>query len=124
MSKVDHIKEFNTIMETFLNQLSPLVGTSYYFYYKKLIKVNAVLPIQQFAQNVLPYKQRIMNKDETYFADTDNHQEKIKDDEATLNEILRLKDIYFKLDKDSQKEVWSYFKALTLLSEDYIKLSH
>lgn len=119
MSKVDHIKEFNTIMETFLNQLSPLVGTSYYFYYKKLIKVNAVLPIQQFAQNVLPYKQRIMNKDETYFADTDNHQEKIKDDEATLNEILRLKDIYFKLDKDSQKEVWSYFQALTVLSEQY-----
>ena len=65
------------------------------------------------------YKQRIMNKDETYFADTDNHQEKIKDDEATLNEILRLKDIYFKLDKDSQKEVWSYFQALTVLSEQY-----
>ena len=119
MSKVTNIKEFNTIMETFLNQLSPLVGTTYYFYYKKLIKVNAVLPIQQFANNVLPYKQKIMNKDESYFADTKNHEEKIQGDEATLNEILRLKDIYFKLDQDSQKEVWSYFQALTLLSEQY-----
>jgi hypothetical protein len=120
MSKANNIKEFNTIMETFLNQLSPLVGTTYHFYYKKLIKVNAVLPIQQFAQNVLPYKQRIMDKDESYFADTENHQEKIQGDEATLNEILRLKDIYFKLDKDSQKEVWSYFQALTVLSEQYL----
>ena len=106
-------------METFLNQLSPLVGTTYYFYYKKLIKVNAGLPIQQFAQNVLPYKSQIMSKDETYFTNTSNHQDKIQGDEATLNEILRLQDIYFKLDTDSRKEVWSYFQALTLLSEQY-----
>jgi len=119
MSKVTNIKEFNTIMETFLNQLSPLVGTTYYLYYKKLIKVNAGLPIQQFAQNVLPYKSQIMNKDETYFTNTSNHQDKIQGDEATLNEILRLQDIYFKLDTDSRKEVWSYFQALTLLSEQY-----
>ena len=43
--------------------------------------------------------------------------------ENTLNEILRLKDIYYKLDKSSQKEVWSYFKALIILSEDYLKLN-
>ena len=120
MSKVNNIKEFNIIMESFLNQLSPLVGTTYFFYYKKLIKVNSILPIQEFSKNVLPYKKQIMNKDESYFADTDNHSDKIQGDQATLNEIMRLQDIYFKLDSESKKEVWNIFQALTLLSEQYI----
>ncbi len=119
MSKVNNIKEFNMIMESFLNQLSPLVGTTYFFYYKKLTKVNSVFPIQEFSKNVLPYKTQIMNKDEKYFSDTSNHKDKIQDDKTTLNEIMRLQDIYFKLDSDSKKEVWNIFQALTLLSEQY-----
>ena len=39
MSKIEKIKEFNMILETFLSQLSPLVGTSYHHYFKKLIKL-------------------------------------------------------------------------------------
>ena len=119
MSKVNQIKQFNTILETFLNQLSPLVGTTYHHYFKKLVKVNAVLPIQQYASSVLQYKEKIMNKDESYFTDTNNHKDKINDDQ-TLGEILRLTDIYYKLDEDSKKEVWSILQALTILAEEYI----
>ena len=126
------IKEFNLILETFLSQLSPLIGTTYHHYFKQLTKVNAILPIQQFSNNVYPHKMKIIEEDESYFTDTssrkndiDDMQEYFKtDEETTLNEILRLKDIYYKLDENSRKEVWSYFKALTILSEDYIKLSH
>ena len=126
------IKEFNLILETFLSQLSPLIGTTYHHYFKQLTKVNAILPIQQFSNNVYPYKKKIIEEDESYFTDTssrkndiDDMQEYFKtDEETTLSEILRLKDIYYKLNEDSRKEVWSYFKALTILSEDYIKLSH
>lgn len=130
-SKPTIIREFNQILETFLSQLSPLIGTTYHHYFKQLIKVNAILPIQQFSNNAYPHKKKIFEEDETYFADTDTHKSDINnmqeyfktDEETTLNEILRLKDIYYQLDQDSKKEVWSYFKALTLLSEDYIKLS-
>lgn len=126
------IKEFNIILETFLNQLSPLIGTTYHHYYKQLTKVNAILPIQQFSNNVYPHKKKIIEEDETYFTDTNTHYEGIgnmqeyfkTDEETTLNEILRLKDIYYQLNENSRKEVWSYFKALIILSEDYIKLSH
>ena len=126
------IKEFNLILETFLSQLSPLIGTTYHHYFKQLTKVNAILPIQQFSNNVYPHKTKIIEEDESYFTDTtsrrgdiDDMQEYFKtDEETTLNEILRLKDIYYQLDQNSRKEVWSYFKALTVLSEDYIKLSH
>jgi uncharacterized protein (UPF0305 family) len=122
MSKVNKIKDFNNIMEVFLNQLSPYVGTSYYHYYIKLIKVNAILPIQQFIKHVLPYKTKIFEKDESYFNENDNYKEKINGNEDTLTEILRLQTIYYKLDKDSQNEVWNYMQALIILSEEYLKL--
>ena len=125
------IKEFNLILDTFLSQLSPLIGTTYSFYFKKLTKVNAILPIQQFCNNVYPYKKKILEEDESYFSDSNNYSNDVENmksyfnttQENTLNEILRLKDIYYKLDKSSQKEVWSYFKALIILSEDYLKLN-
>ena len=122
MSKIEKIKEFNMILETFLSQLSPLVGTSYHHYFKKLIKVNALLPIQEFSNNIIPYKKKIIDEDESYFSNTDNHEDKIQGDQQTLNEILRLQDIYYKLDKGSRKEVWSYLKAMLVLSEEYLKL--
>tara|TARA_Y100000991_G_C21975361_1_gene351879 strand:- start:13049 stop:13411 length:363 start_codon:yes stop_codon:yes gene_type:complete len=120
MSKVNKIKDFNNIMEVFLNQLSPYVGTSYYHYYIKLIKVNAILPIQKFIKHVLPYKIKIFEKDESYFNENNNY--KINGNEDTLTEILRLQTIYYKLDKDSQNEVWNYMQALSILSEEYLKL--
>ena len=47
MPNIEKVKEFNQIIESFLIQVSPIVGTSYHFYYKKLIKVNAIEPIKQ-----------------------------------------------------------------------------
>ena len=132
MSKPNIIKEFNSILESFLSQLSGIMGTSYHKYFKNLVKINAILPIQQFCNNVYIHKEKIMKEDESYFFNNiDNQKNEINsfntyfniDQEVTLSEILRLTDIYYKLDTDSKKEVWSYFKAMTILSEDYIKLS-
>ena len=120
MSKVEKIKSFNEILETFLQQLSPIIGTTYHFYFQKLVKANAVMPIQQFLVEVIPFKDKIMNKDESYFLDIEtNAEDKIQGDEQVLTEILRLKDIYSGLDNQSRQEVWNYFQALIVLSEEY-----
>lgn len=120
MSKVEKIKNFNDILETFLQQLSPIIGTSYHYYFKKLVKVNSLMPIQQFLSEVLPFKEKIMNKDESYFLKIEeNAEDKIQGDQKVLNEILRLKDIYSELDENSRVEVWNYFQALIVLSEEY-----
>ena len=120
MSKVEKIKSFNEILETFLQQLSPIIGTTYHFYFKKLVKANAIMPIQQFIGEVLPYKQQIMNKDESYFLKIEDEiGDKIQGNKKILSEILRLKDIFSGLDEQSREEVWNYFQALVILSEEY-----
>lgn len=120
MSKVNKIKDFNSIVETFLNQLTPYIGTSYHHYYTKLIKVNSILPIQQFVKHVIPYRNKIFEKDETYFNESKNYN--LNGFEDKLVEILRFQSIYYKLDKESQDEVWNYMQALTILSEEYLEL--
>ena len=122
MSKVEKIKTFNTLMETFLGQISPLVGTSYKHYYSKVVKANAIMPIQQFYQYVSPYRNKIINKDESYFRQTDNFKQQITGDDM-FKEIIRLTNIYDKLDDDNKTQMWAYFQALLVLSEEYTQLS-
>ena len=120
MSKVEKVKQFNVLMETFLGQISPLVGTSYRHYFEKLVKENSIMPIKQFYINVNPFKNKIKNKDESYFRDTSNFQEQITGD-TMFQEIMRLTNIYAKLDDDSENQMWMYFQALLLLTEEYHK---
>tara|TARA_B110000908_G_C10263041_1_gene460834 strand:+ start:1338 stop:1709 length:372 start_codon:yes stop_codon:yes gene_type:complete len=122
MSKVEKIKTFNILMETFLGQISPMVGTSYKHYYSKIVKANAIMPIQQFYLYVSPYRTKIINKDESYFRETTNFKEKIVGDDM-FQEIIRLTNIYDKLDENNKVQMWAYFQALLVLSEEYTKLS-
>lgn len=121
MSKKDKIIQFNSIVESFLSQLSPIIGSTYFSYFKKLIKVNSVLPINYFVKYGLPYREQIINKNESYFMDED-HSEKVNNDEFKLGEILRLKGIYTKLDKKSIDNIWQIFQALVVLTEEYNEL--
>ncbi len=119
-SLAETIKKFNSILESFLQQLSPMVGTSYHYYYVKLIKVNALLPIQYFIYYALPMQDKIMSRDESYFVNTENHKELIQENQ--LAEILRLQGIWSKLNDESKENVWEYFQLLVITSQDYINL--
>jgi len=126
MSKIEKIKQFNILMETFLTQISPLVGTSYKHYFSKLIKANALLPIKQFYVYVEPHKKQIINRDESYFKNTDNYHDYVHNDrkDKVFEEIIRLNTIYDKLDKKNREEMWLYFQALLVLSEEYNNSYH
>ena len=61
-----------------------------------------------------------MNKDESYFLKIEDEiGDKIQGDKKILSEILRLKEIFSGLDEQSREEVWNYFQALVILSEEY-----
>ena len=130
-TRTDKIKNFNLILESFLAQTSPIVGTTYHYYLKKIIKVNAPLPIKCATEHMLMFQDQIMNKNEKYFHNGDDelHNKfnevtelsKIPTDQV-LNEIMRLKDIYYKLDVDSRENVWAILQALLQLTIEYNNL--
>ena len=132
-SRTDKIKKFNSILESFLSQTSPIVGSSYHFYFTKLILVNAPLPIKYSTRHMLDFKTQIMNKDENYFNNEQDDELNNKFNEVSklsvystdkiLGELLRLKDIYYKLDEESRENVWSILQALLQLTIEYKELS-
>lgn len=122
MSK-EKIMQFNEILDSFLIQISPLVGTSYHYHFQQIIKVNSLLPVEQFLVYALPMRDKILNRDESYFTNNDNHKESIGDSEATLNEIIRLQGIYSQLDTTSKSNVWDIFQALLILGEEYLVIN-
>ena len=114
------VKNFNEILSGFLIQLSPTIGSTYASKFNNIIKYNGILPIEQFCCHALPLRDKILNKDESYFIHIENHNNEIKNDSDTLSEILKLKDIYSTLDDESKSNIWDIFQALLILSEEYV----
>lgn len=123
MSKVEYVKDFNSILDTFLGQLSPLIGSFYQNKCRQLTKLNSTIGIKKFYEYVVPHKKQIMEEDETYFKNDLDYNKINKFNKNTsdffLEEIVRLKNIYDKLDLENRKQMWSYFQALLILSEQY-----
>lgn len=126
----EKIKTFNSILESFLSQTTDTVGTSYYSYFKKIIRVNSLLPIENGITQLLPFKNRIFNKDETYFKNEQNYIDKVNipmanlSNDTIISEIFKLKDIYDKLDSDSKENVWAILQALVQLCIEYCELKN
>jgi hypothetical protein len=134
------VKDFNNILSSFLVQVSGLIGTTYNYHLNKVIEYNALLPLEQFLVYAIPYREYILNRDEAYF---DKNSLDNKDDIVNkvssqiteygsvikiqsntmevLDEILRLKNIYFSLDDNSKNNLWDILQAMLVLSEDYFR---
>lgn len=128
LDKVTTIKKFNSIVQNLLDQVAPMIGTKYSGYFKKLVRVNSLLPIQNFILHGIPHEEKIMNRDSQYFLDENvyntevkKHNESINEDKTDyyLMEILNLKEIYLKTDEDSRNNLWDIVTALLLLSKRY-----
>ena len=110
------IVRFNNTLESLLLQLSKFTGKKYYTKFKRVRKINSSLPIKLWIENGLEYRQKIMNKDETYFL-----EKSINKSNNSFQEIFEIKEIYKEIDDRSKKNLWLYLQALVILSEDYIK---
>jgi len=122
MTTVEKIRTFNDLVESFLKQISPIIGTSYHHYFLKLIKFNAIMPIQNFIYYAIPLKEKILNRDESYFNNPDNHKSQITDAESQLTEIIRLQGIYEQLSPESKENVWDMTQAMLIIAMEYLEL--
>ena len=133
LRKIEIIKKFNSLMNNFLKQISPLIGKSKQIYFNTAIKFNAMKGIESFFQYVSPFREQVLKEDEKYFYDVENYSKNIDNVEKNhstksgsyLNEILKFKQIYEKIkdNEKNKKNLWKYLKALLILSEDYAKIA-
>jgi len=129
MNKVEIIKSFNEILGDFLQQIAPIIGSTYHYYYNKIIVANALLPIQYFINYVhnseKPLIKYIETRDENYFTNTYDPKEHLGQSmlaETALMEIIKLRGIYSQLSDESKDNVWNILQALLHLSNEYLAL--
>jgi hypothetical protein len=105
------IKEFNEISIDFLSQTSSLVGSSYLYKFKLMTRVNSIFAIDLFIQRVLPFKNKIIEKDETFFLNKNV-------DDDYMDDVIGIKKIYHTLDMQSKENIWEIILALVYLAEE------
>ena len=119
------IIQFNEIISSFLIQIIPIVGSTFYNNIQTVIKYNSALPIENFLYYAIECRDKIMNRDESYFCDETvitSNKNFVRND--ALDEIFKLQNIYSVLDDTSKDNVWDIFQALLILGEDYIKCKY
>ncbi len=105
------INKFNEISIDFLNQTAPLTGYSYLYKFKMLTQFNSIYAIDAFIQNVLPYKHKIITRNESFFLNKSIET-------SYIDDIIGIKQIYHKLDKQSKNNIWDIIIALIYLAEE------
>ncbi len=75
-----------------------------------MTKVNCVYAIDSFIQNVLPYKNKIVNREESFFMN--------KSIDNYMDDIIGIKQIYHTLDEESKNNIWEIVLALVYLAEE------
>jgi len=105
------IKEFNEISIDFLTQTSSLVGSSYLYKFKLMTRFNSIFAIDLFIQRVLPLKNKIIERDESFFL-TKNV------DDDYMDDIIGIKQVYHTLDRQSKENIWDMVLALVYLAEE------
>ena len=115
------VKQFNEILSSFLLQIMPSVGGKYHKRYNILIRLNSASGIEKFLVRVLPVRDKIINRDESYFTKK-ARAEDFDNDTEQIDEIVGLQGVYHTFDEKSKKNVWDIFQALLILGEDYIRI--
>jgi len=111
------IKQFNDVLESFIVQITPIVGSSVKTKFDLLVQMNSVLPIEKYLLYALPMRDKIMKRDESYFINNENH----KDDEV-LDLIITVKNVYHQMGKASRDSIWDIFQAMLILGEEYLRI--
>ena len=110
----DIIKKFNDITLEFMKQTETITGTSYIIQFKIMISLNSIMAIDMYIENILPYKRYIYNKDERFFINMKINESYMK----YFSDILKIKEIFKELDKETKNNIWEYIQALTILAEE------
>jgi hypothetical protein len=87
--------------------------------YNMIKGVNNKMVIDSFIQYVLPLKEKIVTKDESFFLNGGGQEEIADDYSSRLRDIL--KNVWVsKMDEANREIVWKYFSVFIKITEKYV----
>jgi len=122
------LTKFNNTIEQLIDAL--MERYSYHEYFSKefslakekfilLRKTNPRKVMEGVLVYVYPYKNQIMNSDESFFLNK-NYENDTKD-EGHLVKALKIKDLWESdMDDNTKESIFTYFKVIIVLSEKYV----
>ena len=122
------LTKFNNTIEQLIDAL--MERYSYHEYFSKefslakekfilLRKTNPRKVMERVLVYVYPYKNQIMNSDESFFLNK-NYENDTKD-EGHLVKALKIKDLWESdMDDNTKESIFTYFKVIIVLSEKYV----
>lgn len=128
MSTVTTLTKFNNTIEQMIDAL--MERYSYHEYFSKelsltkekfmlLRKTNPRKVIEGVLVYLYPYKQQIMDNDESFFLKK-NYEDDTKN-EGHLVKALKIKDLWESdMDDNTKNSIFTYFKVIIVLAEKYV----
>lgn len=123
-TSTEKIDLFCNILEEFLNNLYDIhPDNSLYLLIGLTATMKYVTPTQiviQFMRSVKPYEAQIINKDESFFFETDILETHWKNSSLVLREINKIKSIWNdpETTQDTRDIIWMYFNNLILIGNN------
>ncbi len=123
------IEEFNSVLSDLIRDIAYICPKSFLGQNEKFIlnfiemaKIKKRF-IEMFMTKILPYKDKINRKDESFFlAKSYSKDININNNESFTGYIFKLKDVWHTLTKENRDVVWQYMGILCDMAlEHYIK---
>lgn len=119
-----NIEKFNQIFDEFLckliNNFNYAKLKTYRRYFILVSKTDKELPSHLFMAGCINYKDKISSRDESFFIDNEEINEKAKIF-GNFTEDSGLKHYWAELTPDTKKNVWEYLQTLFVLSDMVVK---
>ena len=137
--KANIIKTFNKQSLDLISQMVKIIGDSELVNLKSkfsmIIRVNSTKPIKEFVTHIYKYKEKITNKNDSFFItnkDTIYNNKNINlvnnvlenkntDENIDFVKSLKLDQVWNDLSEKSKNNIWDYFNILIILAEKYIE---
>ena len=85
-----------------------------------LKRANARAPLELFQQHIYVHKEKIINKDESFFLNNDfTSQVGENNSEKFLQIVSKLKQYWQEMSSNTKENIWKYFNVFIVLCERY-----
>jgi hypothetical protein len=82
-----------------------------------LYSANPQKLIELFGEYVIPYKQKIMEKDETFFLNKNDYDKDFDEDDMSMFENFHMEELWHTFDQNTKNNIFKYFNILIILYE-------